>query len=105
MSFAKIARSTARPEQRDERIAELTPAVQLQRQIELTLLSGTQELEHVPRLAALLGQPGEARELQELVDIGRKPRGDLARPRQADQGHARVRPATPQRAQSRHGAE
>src|SRR6188472_238833 len=105
MSFAKIARSTPRSEQGDDRIAELTAAVQLQRQIELELLSRAQELEHVARLAAPLGQPGEAGELQERVDVGRKPRSDLARRRQADQGHARVRPAAPQRAQSRYGAE
>lgn len=81
LPFAEEARHAASAEQRDERIADLAAAVQLQRQIEAPLLRLAQEVERRPRLAAALGQARKAGKLDELIYIGREPRGELARPR------------------------
>src|SRR5690348_14174674 len=69
VTFAKVAGRTPSAQQRDDRIAELAAAVELQRQIEAPRLSALEELEHGARLAALLAQARKSRELHELVEV------------------------------------
>ena len=95
----------ARPHQHQQRVDDLAAAVHLQREVESGGTHAVEERGQRRGSASALRQPGKTREFDEGIDVALETRDELARPRQADQRHARRRVLALERAQRRHGAQ
>ena len=89
----------------DQRIAELTAAVQLQRDIELSVATLREELQQLFERSLVLGEARKTRKYQEVVDVVVKTSDEVARPGEPDQRDACVRKERAERSKRRNGAE
>ena len=105
VSGPAVRRHASRPEQADDRPADEPVPVHVDREVELALLDLAQEPRDRRQIGVELGQTGETREVDELVDIAVEALGEGPRRGQADESDPRVWDIRAHRPEGRDGAQ